>query len=156
MLFIDVETNEYIVMDEPDSRNNVPENLKYVSDTYAKRIHITTISPYHNTVLFDGDNWLHTDMYDIIPYYSLDYSVAKSQEPSSLVWAMIDPQKNLNKRQIQKTGYIDRAMVPIVFSAEDRDAKEDYDEKRKSARILNDSPQPKIPSTSNGSCPNEW
>ena len=129
VLFIDVETNEYIVMDEPDSRNNVPENLKYVSDTYAKRIHITTVSPYHNTILFDGDNWLHTDMYDIIPYYSLDYSVAKSQEPSSLVWAMIDPQKNLNKRQIQKTGYIDRAMVsPIVFSAEDRDAKEDYDE----------------------------
>jgi hypothetical protein len=127
-LFINRETGEYFVLDNPE-REEVPEGLEYISDTKSKRIHITTISAYHNATLFDGDNWLQTDMYDIIPYYSIDLSNAKSQEPSSLVWAMLDPQRNLNKRQIQKTGYIDRAMVsPIVFSAEDRDAKEDYDE----------------------------
>ena len=57
----------------------------------------------------------------------MDFGNQKSQN-SSLVWAMIDPQKNLNKREIQKTAYIDRAMIsPVMFSYEDRDTKEDFD-----------------------------
>lgn len=126
-LFIDKVTGEYFLFEEKPEE--VPENLRFVSERMVPRIHITTVSPYHNLVLFDGLYWIKTDMYDIIPYYSFDLSNAKSQEPSSLVWAMLDPQRNLNKRQIQKTGYIDRAMVaPLAFSMEDRDAKEDYDE----------------------------
>ena len=128
-LWINDETGEYYVMDTPKKDEQRQAPLRYVSETLVKQIHITTVSPYHNLTLFDGDYFLKTDMYDIIPYTSFDFSNAKSMEPSSLIWAMLDPQRNLNKRQIQKTGYIDRAMIsPIVFSAEDRDAKEDYEE----------------------------
>ena len=126
-LFINTITQEYVVYPKNSIEDPASMNLMYVSETEIKKIHLTTVCPYFNLVLVDENNWLDTDRYDIIPYYSMDFGNQKSQN-SSLVWAMIDPQKNLNKREIQKTAYIDRAMIsPVMFSYEDRDTKEDFD-----------------------------
>ena len=125
-LFINTITQEYVVYPKNSIEDPASMNLMYVSETEIKKIHLTTVCPYFNLVLVDENNWLDTDRYDIIPYYSMDFGNQKSQN-SSLVWAMIDPQKNLNKREIQKTAYIDRAMIsPVMFSYEDRDTKEDF------------------------------
>jgi hypothetical protein len=127
-LFMDTKTGDYLMVEKGKANDMAQAGLYHVGETKTTKIHITTVSPYFNLVLFDEDNWLDTDMYDIIPYTSFDLNNIKSQS-SSLVKAMLDPQKNLNKREIQKTSYIDRAMVaPMAFSYEDRDTKEDYDE----------------------------
>jgi len=126
-MFIDNLTQEFVLYPPKTIEDAGAMNLTYISDTEIKKIHITTVCPYFNIVLVDENNWLDTDKYDIIPYFSMDFGNRKCQN-SSLVMAMIDPQKNLNKREIQKTAYIDRAMIsPIMFSYDDRDAKEDYD-----------------------------
>jgi len=128
-LYIDTQTNEQILLPQPMDEKDLSSGRYYhLGKTSIKKIHITTICPYFKVVLFDQPSWLDTDMYDIIPYYSMDFNNIKSQN-SSLVYALLDPQKNLNKREIQKTNYIDRSMIsPILFAYEDRDAKEEYDE----------------------------
>jgi hypothetical protein len=98
-----------------------------LTEQVIKRIHITTVCPYLNQVLVDEPYFINTDMYNLIPYHSFDYNNVKSKN-NSLIKAMIDPQKNLNKREIQKTAYIDHQInSPIVFSYEDKDAKDEFE-----------------------------
>ena len=125
--FIDPNSGEYILLTPEDAQKAAESGMAYVGPTRTKKIHYTTICPYHNLLLLDEDSWLETSLYDIVAYYSIDLNNAK-HENSSLVDVMLDPQKNLNKREIQKTSYIDRSMIaPMVFSYDDRDTKEDYD-----------------------------
>jgi len=130
-LFVNTQTGEYFVIKKEDVemfKAQVPMAF-HVGETDVKKIWITTICPYFNVTLLDEPNWLDTDMYDIIPYYSFTFNNIKT-ENSSLVYALLDPQRNLNKREIQKSSFIDRAMsAPLFFSHEDRDAKEEYEER---------------------------
>lgn len=133
-VFLDHNSGEYLLLPpaqkgDPSHEEMAKLGLEFINDTKTKKVHITTVCPYFNVMLVDEDNWLDTEMYDIIPYTSFDLGVKKCNN-SSLVKALIDPQKNINKREIQKTAYIDRAMIsPMVFSMEDRDTREDYDKR---------------------------
>lgn len=127
-LFIDPQSGEYFQYSKKEAADAAAQGLQYMGGSHAKRIHLTTVCPYFNATLFDEHSWLDTDMYNVVPYYSINFNNIKSKN-SSLVWAILDPQKNLNKREIQKTSYIDRSMIaPMAFSYEDRDTKELYDE----------------------------
>ena len=129
-LLTDIETGEFLISPKSDTKELLErsDNLRYIHETSIKKTWLSTVCPYLNVMLLDEPNWLDTPMFNVIPYYSFAFSNKKTDN-SSLVWSLLDPQRNLNKREIQKTAYIDRSMVsPIMFSPEDRDAKEDYDE----------------------------
>ena len=98
----------------------------YISERNIPNIHLTTINPYFNITLLDEPNKIECDMFDVIPYMSIDFNNVKSKN-SSMVYSMLDPQTNLNKREIQKTNFLDHAInSPIVADITDKEAMEEY------------------------------
>lgn len=128
-LFRNKTTGEYVEIDKAEAKadkTGFPE-LTFMAETTRKRVWITTVIPFLNIKVVDEVYFIDTDMYNLIPYCSFDYNNVKSQN-NSLVNALIDPQKNLNKREIQKTTYIDHSInSPVLFSYEDKDTKDDFE-----------------------------
>ena len=127
-IFLNLTTGQYVGM-TPKEANDMRGNPGYlfISSSQRKRVHINTVVPYFNIEVVNEPYFINTDMYNLIPYCSFDYNNIKSQN-NSLVNALIDPQKNLNKREIQKTTYIDHSInSPVLFSYEDKDAKEEFE-----------------------------
>lgn len=115
----------------PEESKAMIESGEYVfiSDTRSKYIHIQTVIPYFNIMVLDEPHALNTDMFDLINVYSIDFNISKSHS-SSLVSNLIDPQKNLNKREIQKTSMLDHSTnSPLFFSYEDKEARDEYEKK---------------------------
>jgi len=127
-LMFSPETKEYYFVEPSKAKDDVDRNKSvYVSESAVDRIRITTAIPYFNITVVDEIDKMDCDMYNVIPYFSFDYNNIKSQN-NSLVYAMIDPQRNLNKREIQKTNYIDHSInSPNLWSYEDKEAKEAMD-----------------------------
>ena len=128
-IFANLETGEYMSFDKKEAEE-IKDNplFAYVTNGTRKRIRIRTVIPHFDVEVVNEPYFIKTGMYNLIPYCSFDYNNLKSKS-NSLVNAMMDPQRNLNKREIQKTTYIDHAInSPILFSYEDRDAKETFEE----------------------------
>ncbi len=125
----ELETGAMIEVEKSEFEKNRDGYAGYVFMAYTtrKRVWIQTVIPYLNIEVVNEPYFINTDMYNMIPYMSFDYNNAKSMN-NSLVAALIDPQKNLNKREIQKTTYIDHSInSPVLFSYEDKDTKEDFE-----------------------------
>ena len=100
----------------------------YIREQDVNNIKIETVNPYFNLMLLNEPSKIVCDMFDLIPYMSMDFNNVKSKN-SSLVYALIDPQTNLNKREIQKTNYLDHAInAPIVADINDKEAGEEFQE----------------------------
>lgn len=129
-VFADLTTGQYLSLTMEEAKEMQGNtNFIYVTETRAKQVHIKTVIPHFNAIVVDEPYFIKTDKYNLIPYTSFDYNNLKS-ENNSLVNALIDPQKNLNKREIQKTTFIDHTInSPVLFSYEDKDAKEEFESK---------------------------
>lgn len=128
-LFIEPASGQYYLLTKKDANEFAQgnPNLQFLSDQSVKRVHITTICPYLDEVLVDEPYFIDTDMYNLIPYHSFDYNNVKSKN-NSLIKSLIDPQKNLNKREIQKTAYIDHSInSPVLFPYEDKESKDEFE-----------------------------
>jgi len=129
-LFADMAGN-FILVKKSEAKKYKEANpeSQFLTTQEVDRIRITTVCPYIDEVLVDEPYFIETDMYNIIPYYSFDYNNVKSSN-NSLVYALLDPQRNLNKREIQKSAYIDHSInAPVMFSIEDKEAKDDFEMK---------------------------
>jgi len=128
-VFADTSTGRYVTIPKLDAmkdKSGMP-GLVFVASSQRKRIHIKTVIPYFNLEVVNEPYFINTDMYNLIPYCSFDYNNVKSNS-NSLVNALIDPQKNLNKREIQKTTFIDHSInSPVLFSYEDKDTKDEFE-----------------------------
>ena len=99
----------------------------WLDDVRSKYIHLKTVFPYYNLMLLDEAHVLDTDMYDLINYYSIDVNHRKCNN-SSLVQQLRDVQKNMNKREVQKTAMLDHALnSPLFFSYEDKEGRDEYE-----------------------------
>ncbi len=125
------DSGEYFIV--PDSADEIRQYTEsgesvYISTNVYNRIRLQTVVPYFNCMVVNEIDKTECDMYSIIPYHSFDYNNVESSN-NSLVWTLLDPQRNLNKREIQKTNYLDHSInSPTMFSYEDKEAKEDMDE----------------------------
>lgn len=130
-LFADSAAGNFYLLKKKDAqkfREMNPE-FEYVTTQDVKRIHMTTVCPYLDKVLVDEPYFLETDMYNLIPYHSFDYNNVKSRN-NSLIYALLDPQRNLNKREIQKTAYIDHSInSPLMVSYDDKEMKDEFEAK---------------------------
>lgn len=128
IIFADLINGGYVKLTKDEAKlMQGNTNYAYLTESTGKRIHIKTIIPYLNEVVVDEPYFINTSLYNVIPYCSIDGSNLKS-ENSSLVSSLIDPQKNLNKREIQKTSFIDHVInSPILFSYLDKDTKEAFE-----------------------------
>ena len=128
-IFVDTKTGQYIAIPKLEAmkdKTGMP-GLTYISTSQHKRVHIRAVIPYFNIEVVNEPYFINTDMYNLIPYCSFDYNNLKSDN-NSLVNALIDPQKNLNKREIQKTTFIDHSInSPVLFSYEDKDTKDEFE-----------------------------
>jgi hypothetical protein len=129
VLFRDNATGAYLEIEKAEADKNKEgyPGYTFMAEITRKRVWVTTVIPYLNIKVVDEVYFLDTDMYNLIPYCSFDYNNVKSQN-NSLVNALLDPQKNLNKREIQKTTYIDHSInSPVLFSYEDKDTKDEFE-----------------------------
>jgi hypothetical protein len=129
-LLMNVNTMEKVLV-LPDEAKKLIETGEYVfiAETRSKYIHIQTVIPYFDVMALDEPHVLNTDMYDLINVYSIDFNISKSHS-SSLVSNLIDPQRNLNKREIQKTSMLDHSTnSPLFFSYEDKETRDEYEKK---------------------------
>jgi hypothetical protein len=125
---MDVNTNQMVIVLPSEVKSYMESGqFVYVTELREKYIHLRTALPYFGVMLLDEPHALRTDMYDLVNVYSIDYNNKKSKN-SSLVYALKDIQKNMNKREIQKTAMLDHAITsPLFFSYEDKETKEDYE-----------------------------
>lgn len=129
-LLYDSMTDQYKLV-SGEERNKITQDGRhvYLGERQIPNIQITAINPYFDITLIDAPNKIECDMYDVIPYMSMDFNNVKSKN-SSLVYALLDPQTNLNKREIQKTNYLDHAInSPIIADIGDKEAVEEFQEK---------------------------
>lgn len=124
-----IDTGGYVhAENDADAKDLIDRGHVYITDVELDRIRVQTIIPYFNIMVVDEIDKMDCDMFNIIPYFSFDYNNLKSKN-NSLVYALLDPQRNLNKREIQKSNFIDHAInSPTIFSYEDKEAKELMDE----------------------------
>lgn len=128
-LFADNSTGQFYLLKKSDAQkfSESNQNAQFITRQSVKRIHITTVCPYLDKVLVDEPYFIETDMYNLIPYHSFDYNNVKSRN-NSLINALLDPQRNLNKREIQKSAYIDHSInAPVMFSYDDKETKDEFE-----------------------------
>ena len=128
-LIVNVQTGEYISVEPKDTEALVKDGSHiFVSEQKLNRIRVKTLIPYFNKIVVNEIDKMDCDMFNIIPYFSFDFNNLKANN-SSLVWTLLDPQRNLNKRTIQISNFIDHAInSPTLFGYEDKEAKEQMDE----------------------------
>jgi hypothetical protein len=128
-IFANLESGEYTAYSKKEAeeiKDNT--NYAYITNGTRQRIRIKTVIPHFDIMVVNEPYFIKTGLYNLIPYCSFDLNNLKSKS-NSLVNAIMDPQRNLNKREIQKTSYIDHAInSPIMFYYEDYDAKKTFEE----------------------------
>ena len=129
-LLMDTQSGQYVLTDKQEMNEKTQDGRHvYITEKYIENINIQTVHPAFNLELYNEPNKIECDMYDVIPYMSMDFNNVKSKN-SSMVYALIDPQTNLNKREIQKTNYLDHAInSPIIADISDKEAVEEFQEK---------------------------
>lgn len=129
-LIYDSQTGDYQLLPKKEAETLLKEGRYiYLKDQKVNNIHLTTINPFFNITLLDEPSKIECDMYDVIPYISMDFNNVKSKN-SSMVYTLLDIQTNLNKREIQKTNWIDLSNSGIMIAdAVDKEVAEDFQER---------------------------